>query len=598
MLRRTSARLFALCLLVTAPVLAYDAIDLRQRMDEHRAVVEQELDETARLVAGQIAGVLASGRDLLRVVAHWDAMRNGDDAACSRALAGLHPQFANITNFSRVDASGMITCSSTPVKAPVDVSETPHIRAALAGAPGISDFFFGPLTGKPVIVVSQPVFDDHGRVTASVNLGVNLEWLSSSLAHANLTEGDRVTVLDGRGRVLAAWPEGAVAPGDQLIGQPIDRRSIGAHFGRTGMFGIAAVEAIPGGAYVVLHRDRAATLAPYREALLERASLLLVVVALSVLLALLAARHMVLRWTETLGRLARSLADGDYTARSQLRSDGSELGRLAEDCDAMAVALERRRRQIERHRRMLRRAIRRAHEASQAKSQFLAAMSHELRTPLNAILGYSEVVRDRHLGPGVADRYAEYADHIHSSGRHLLALIDDLLDVAKIEAGKMQLRPETLEIGEILRECVDGMREVAAGRGVTLAAAPPDGGCVVTADPTALRRMAYNLLSNAVKYTPPGGSVRIGWRHHDDAWELSVADDGPGIPPEQIDRVLRPFEQLDNRIGAQPGTGLGLTLVGELARAHGGALAIDSAPGRGTTARIRLPAEAAAEAVA
>ncbi len=240
--------------------------------------------------------------------------------------------------------------------------------------------------------------------------------------------------------------------------------------------------------------------------------------------------------------------------------------------------------------RSLRHSKEQAETASRAKSEFLANMSHELRTPLNAILGFAEIIRDRLLGP-VADRYAEYAQDIHSSGTHLLGIINDILDLSKVEAGRIDLVEEIVDVQGIVRSVVLLLRERVATAELALKVELPDPVLLIRADERKLKQVLMNLLSNAVKFTPPGGEIRVGVRVESErGLVIEVRDNGIGIAAEDIARALSPFGQVDSRLSRRyEGTGLGLPLARALTELHGGVLELDSAPGRGTAVRIVLP---------
>ncbi|MEQ1867617.1 MAG: HAMP domain-containing sensor histidine kinase, partial [Micropepsaceae bacterium] len=228
-----------------------------------------------------------------------------------------------------------------------------------------------------------------------------------------------------------------------------------------------------------------------------------------------------------------------------------------------------------------------AERASQMKSSFLANMSHELRTPLNAILGFSEMIAVSGLGDA-PDRYRGYAHDIHGSGQHLLSLINDILDVAKIEAGKMKLDGEWLDGAAELGETVKLVRDKAAAKNVELRQRC-DAGVRVFADNRAFKQILLNLLSNAIKFTS-AGHVSLALSDGGDAAVLVVEDTGCGISRVEIARVFNAFEQADNRYAqAHGGTGLGLTLVRALSELHGGSCAIESEEGKGTRVTVRLP---------
>jgi cell cycle sensor histidine kinase DivJ len=228
-------------------------------------------------------------------------------------------------------------------------------------------------------------------------------------------------------------------------------------------------------------------------------------------------------------------------------------------------------------------------EEARAKSQYLASVSHELRTPLNAIIGFSDVMKARLFGPLPA-RYSEYAQLIHESGRHLMELIGDVLDMSKIEADRYELALEKFDVGEVIGICTKLMRLQAEESGLTLSADGVGEAMEVTADRKALRQIILNLLSNAVKFTPEGGAVVVMARASGDDLVLAVGDSGVGIASAEIDRLGRPYQQAGSaQESTQRGTGLGLSLVRALAELHGGRMNIVSRQGEGTTVTLTLP---------
>lgn len=231
-----------------------------------------------------------------------------------------------------------------------------------------------------------------------------------------------------------------------------------------------------------------------------------------------------------------------------------------------------------------------AEAANRSKSQFLANMSHELRTPLNAIIGFSEIIRDALMGP-VSARYQEYARDICSSGSHLLSVINDTLDLSKIEVGQLDIYEEVVDLEEVITACNRIVREKARAGQLDLIVDVQANLPSLKADQRRLKQVFINLLSNAVKFTPPGGRIVVSATMlATDEIELSVADTGIGMKPEDVPLALAPFQQLDGELNRRyEGTGLGLPLVQRLVDLHDGSLVIDTAPGAGTTIRITLP---------
>jgi two-component system cell cycle sensor histidine kinase PleC len=231
----------------------------------------------------------------------------------------------------------------------------------------------------------------------------------------------------------------------------------------------------------------------------------------------------------------------------------------------------------------------RAEEANQAKSKFLANMSHELRTPLNAIIGFSEIMASGMFGPLGADKYREYCSDIHGSGQYLLDVINDILDMAKIEAGRIRLDFEDLDLDTMLTEAMRVVSARAEEKQLTVTARiDPD--LRLRADRRAIKQIALNLLSNAVKFTPAGGRVTLRGRAGGDGVVLSIADTGIGIPPDSLARLGRPFEQVESQLTkSHQGSGLGLAIAKSLAELHGGRMRIRSTLGKGTLVAVQLP---------
>jgi two-component system cell cycle sensor histidine kinase PleC len=232
-----------------------------------------------------------------------------------------------------------------------------------------------------------------------------------------------------------------------------------------------------------------------------------------------------------------------------------------------------------------------AEAANASKTTFLANMSHELRTPLNAILGFSDIIAQERMGQVGVPRYREYANDIHTSGSHLLSIINDILDIAKIESGKMEIEPRTIDPMDALSQSVKVIAPRARERNQELTVDIEPDTPSPLADERALRQIVINLVSNAVKFTQTGGVIRVScYRAADGRFELCVEDNGPGIAADLLERVFTPFNQIDNRYNRQAGgTGLGLSLVRGLAELHGGEAWIDSVPGKGVRAFVRLP---------
>ncbi len=232
----------------------------------------------------------------------------------------------------------------------------------------------------------------------------------------------------------------------------------------------------------------------------------------------------------------------------------------------------------------------RAEAANRSKSEFLANMSHELRTPLNAIIGFSEVMEQQIFGPIATPKYLDYARDIHRSGTYLLDVINDILDMSKIEAGRLMLEVSTVALGPVMDEVFRIVADRALQSGVALSHSVPDD-FSVHADKRALKQILINIVANGVKFTPEGGRVAVDVAARPEGAMIAIRDTGIGIPASELPKLGRPFEQVENQFTkTKSGSGLGLAISKSLAELHGGSLTIASEPGRGTTVMITLPA--------
>jgi signal transduction histidine kinase len=246
--------------------------------------------------------------------------------------------------------------------------------------------------------------------------------------------------------------------------------------------------------------------------------------------------------------------------------------------------------------RRLLRARSEAEAANHAKSEFLANMSHELRTPLNAIIGFTEVIAQELFGPVTNEKYLEYVKDVHASSLHLLSIINDVLDMSKIEAGKLELEKQPVALQDVLEHVIRIVHERAGCRGIELFSTAADEPVVVWVDERAMKQVFLNLLSNAIKFSKDGAKiyVRVGAEGIGAGATIEVEDHGVGMNEDEQERALQPFGQAKPAItGAYGGTGLGLPITKGLVEAHGGTLSIRSRPGVGTTVRIVLPQEPA-----
>ncbi|MGQ9588740.1 MAG: hybrid sensor histidine kinase/response regulator [Planctomycetota bacterium] len=229
-----------------------------------------------------------------------------------------------------------------------------------------------------------------------------------------------------------------------------------------------------------------------------------------------------------------------------------------------------------------------AEKANRAKSEFLANMSHELRTPLHGILSFASfgIARYQSVAP---EKLKSYFEKIQASGQTLLGLVNELLDLAKLEAGRMQFDWQAADVGLVVSGAVDEFASYVAERGVAVDWQPPEGEIRASVDPNRIRQVLRNLLANAVKFSPPSGRIAVRLERREKSFVVSVSDEGPGIPEEELESVFEKFVQSSATKSAAGGTGLGLTISREIVKAHGGRIWAENNPTRGATIRVELP---------
>jgi signal transduction histidine kinase len=274
----------------------------------------------------------------------------------------------------------------------------------------------------------------------------------------------------------------------------------------------------------------------------------------------------------------QQIAARDFSGAVEV-ANRDELGTLAANLNHMNDELRRLYQQLE--------------SVSRHKSEFLSAMSHELRTPLNAIIGFSEALQVRFFGELNA-KQAEYVEDIHASGHHLLSLINDILDLSKIEAGRMELDVSRFEVAGSIDQALTLVRERAARAELRLdVEVAPDVGCFA-GDERKFRQILLNLLANAIKFTPPGGQVKVSASRANGTLQVAVSDTGVGIAAEQQETIFEEFRQVgSHRNGMREGTGLGLALARRFVELHDGAISVTGAPGKGSTFKFTLPVKPA-----
>ncbi|OGA66072.1 MAG: hypothetical protein A3G83_10230 [Betaproteobacteria bacterium RIFCSPLOWO2_12_FULL_68_20] len=474
-----------------------------------------------------------------------------------------------------------------------DFSKSPRFAEARKDRSYFGPVYFRKET-EPYMTIARAAGGQEGGVTA---IEVNLKFVWDVVSQIRIGKAGLAYVVDANGHLVAhpdislvlqkldwstlpqvvAARSGVQAKADERPEAVIARdRS-----GREVLTSSAPIETL--GWLVITEVPLREALAPLVAELYRTALLLFVGFVLSVAASLALARRMV-RPIRALQDGAARIGAGELDQKFDVHT-GDELESLAEQFNKMAAELKSSYADLERK---VEERTRELAVANQHKSEFLANMSHELRTPLNAIIGFSEVLSEKMFGD-VNEKQLEYLRDIHSSGQHLLSLINDILDLSKIEAGRMELDLSRFDLSAALENALTLVRERATRNGVRLGLDADRVGEWV-ADERKFKQVLLNLLSNAVKFTPQGGSVRLSARRANGAVEIEVSDTGTGIAPEDRALVFEEFRQAGGDHLKRPeGTGLGLALAKRFVELHGGEIRLQSAVGRGSTFSFTLP---------
>jgi two-component system, NtrC family, sensor kinase len=609
-----SAKYIAVCaLLVAVPVICTSVYLLSSSYRDNKRALVRLQQEKAKSVAVTIERYFADRTKRMQAI---DAQYLSFTAVGS-ALQPLLEDHATTAFY--VDSTGRKTLASAGGGLTVVNGNFSHDRSVKqAFAAGV---YFGPVFApRPLsnpgarsmeVVVrgtERVVGSPEGRPTAGTGVvgeTLDLIVIQDLVRQTRLGSSGYVYAIDARG-VPIAHPNSAAFTNRSLALPQVTRALASSQNGSTVGRDLRGEKVLstwatvgPVGWKVFVEQPESAAFAPVREKIWQTALLLAAFLAVGVGLSVLLARRLV-RPVKQIGTAAARIGAGAYDERIELRRR-DELGGLADELNTMATSLqasvqsleqkvEERTQELQVALAELSQKSRQLEVASEHKSHFLANMSHELRTPLNAIIGFSQVLRQRLFGP-INEKQEEYLDDILSSGNHLLSLINDVLDLSKVEAGQVELDVATFSLREAIERGVVMVRESATRHGVRLSLELAPSVDLVEGDERRLRQVIFNLLSNAVKFTPDDGSVVVATSQVDGGVRVSVTDTGPGIAPEDRERIFEEFQQTEVGVQQSEGTGLGLALSKRLVELHGGRIWVESEAGHGSRFVFTLPIE-------
>ena len=518
---------------------------------------------------------------------------------------------SSISRVSYVDAHGREQVRTSALDTDrlgggADLSRSPEFLLARAGQRYFSSVHFE--DGLPHLTVSVA---ERAPGRGAVVAEIDLRSIGQVVDRARVGPAGYAYAVDSRGRVVThpninlVLRHTSFASLPQVEASLHGRSRAGATTtgrDRNGKEVLSAFHIIePMGWRVFVEQPLSEAFAPLKSAIWRTALLLVAFLLLAIATSVMLARRLV-RPIESIQSAAAKIGSGSLDQQIEIRSN-DELGALADEFNRMAAQLresyagleqkvEERTRELAEALQELDEKSRQLETASRHKSQFLANMSHELRTPLNAIIGFTQVLAERLYGD-VNEKQEEYLEDILSSADHLLALINDVLDLSKVEAGEVELVVAPFSLRATLERGVVMVRERASHDGVRVSLSANGGPDLVSGDERRISQVIFNLLSNAVKFTPAGGAVDVRATPRDGAVCVSVTDTGPGIAAADYERIFQEFQQTESGAGQLDGTGLGLALSKRLVELHGGRIWVESELGKGSTFAFTLPAEQA-----
>ncbi|MBI3063968.1 MAG: HAMP domain-containing protein [Deltaproteobacteria bacterium] len=600
-------RLLLLVLLAVIPALGLTLYTNLEERQLRRALVQEHALRLSRIVSADHERLIEDARRLIVALARLPAVRDRNRAACNALFAELLTRHSSYANLGVIDADGNVVCSGLPMTGQVYAGDRAYFRRARETRDfAIGDYQIGRITGKATLNFGQPILDDAGHVRAVVFAALDLAWLSELASRAGLPTGSMLTVIDRHGTILSRYPDEGKWVG-KLMPEPLVLDAIRAQQGN-GTTEAPGADGTPrlfsfapfGGAsqsanaYVSVGIPAAVAFAGADQILARNLALLGLVAGLALVAAWVGGNLFIVRQVQALVGATKRVAAGELGARAGLPHGQGELSQLASAFDQMAESLER-----AHERRLLEEELRRKNyqleqqnlaveEANRLKTEFVSMVSHELRIPLTSIQGYAELLLEDEQ---IAEAQRESLTIVKNNSDRLLGLINDLLDLSRIEAGRVDLHRRSLDLARLILEVAGSLRPLIDAKRQRLRLDLGDALPAVWADADRVTQILTNLISNAHKYTPVEGSIVVAARRDDGFVRVDVSDSGIGLSPEERAQLFtKYFRAHDRSPEAGGGTGLGLVITRSLIELHGGRITVSSAPGQGSTFSFSLPA--------
>jgi signal transduction histidine kinase len=595
---------------------AYNEYELRKARETD---IRQQVVQITKQFGEEIGELREGARQLLLALSQLTPVKLRESDDCNVLFGSLASQYANYSLLAAADTDGRLFCSSSRL-AYDSVADEPFFKRAMAqDGLAVGNYWADPTSDARMIHFALKFDSGNGHTAGVVFAGLDLGWLSEHLKERGLSPTQSILIADREGNIIARLPNPEVWVGKNMRkshetimdGNTTGSEEAAGVDGAPKIFGYLPAALPPRDFFLSAGQSKAEAFAAIDSATARGIALIVFGLLAATFAAVLGGRRFLQEPISGLVHFATEWRNGNYDSRVNVRHPASEIGHLGATFNVMADALAARyaaQKRAEAELRELNATLETRVEertvelanANRAKSMFLANMSHELRTPLNAIIGFGEMMHREIMGPIGLPAYKEYAQHIHESGLHLLSLVEEMLDLAKVEAGKLQIECVPTEPGKLFAESLMMLQSTAAAAAVLIIIdGDPSNWPVLEGDPVKLKQVFVNLIGNAVKFTPAGGRVTISSEIDEAALHIRIRDTGIGIRTQDIPLVVQPFYRVNSVLDStHQGAGLGLPFAKSVVDLHGGTLAIESELGSGTTVTISLPLPRRADAAA
>src|SRR4051812_35184477 len=605
-----TGRMFLLVVIAVLPALVIQAVNEYALRTAREDEIRQRVIQITKQFGEEIQAIRAGASQLLVALGELDEVQKRDSKECGATFAKLKVRFESYVRIGAADATGKVFCSSGPA-IEASVAETEFFKRAMTGdGLSVGHYFIDPNTGEKMIHFAERFYGANGKVAGVVFAGLDLKWLAEHLKERGLTSSQSILIADRLGNIIARLPNG-----DALVGKNMRKSHEEIMDGNTagweeaaGVDGVARIfgyvpgQLPPKDFFLSAGQSKVEAMEPIEAATKRGILLILLGLLAAMYLAWIGGRRFIKRPIASLLEATTEWGKGHYDARVKVDDRSSEIGRLGMAFNDMADALAARHAAQQRAEEELRhlnatlesrigRRTLELEEANRAKSQFLAKMSHEIRTPVNGVLGMLELVKQTKLDA----RQQRYLDTARRSAETLLGIINGILDISKIEAGKIELEQAPFDLRDLVEEVTETFADVAYGKGLELTCTiPAHLPTALVGDAGRLRQIMTNLVGNAIKFTEKG---EVGLRV--EAVEANAAsafiafdvtDTGIGIAADKQRHIFDAFAQADSSTTRRyGGTGLGLSIAKQLCEMMGGTIDLTSEPGRGSTFRFTPP---------